>query len=288
MTTTAQAGTPSPVEHLKQAVAARQLPVRGTIVAFPHAGGGTHTFGRWRRHVPPDVNLLAVLLPGRERLIHRPPVRSLEEAVDLCTADLLRFIGTGGEGSGPSGPSGPSCPAEVPLVFYGQCSGAVLALEVARRLRAVGGPVPHLLCLASQAFPIDDGGTPEPIEVEAERLFRRSFPDVAGLPGRIAQELWAVVGGPMRQDMVLTRGYLPLTGDPLPTALTVLVGADDPELAPEQTDGWRDVVTGPFRRHVLPGGHLLSGMEEKVLAHIVADWQDAGPGAASTRTGEQA
>ncbi|MCA9990040.1 MAG: hypothetical protein KDE29_03455, partial [Anaerolineales bacterium] len=40
------------------------------LICLPHAGGGLSLFHGWRKELLPDIELWAVLLPGRESRLH--------------------------------------------------------------------------------------------------------------------------------------------------------------------------------------------------------------------------
>src|SRR5687767_3532603 len=55
------------------------------LVCFPYAGGGSTVFRPWPSALPPDVELLAVELPGRDTRFKEKPFRQLEPLVNaLC------------------------------------------------------------------------------------------------------------------------------------------------------------------------------------------------------------
>ncbi len=90
------------------------------VVAVPHAGAGAGLFFPWV-DVFESVALGAVRLPGREGRIDESPFVSLDEIAD----EIVVALGDEAE--------------RQDNVLFGHCSGAILALEVARRLSDHGG-----------------------------------------------------------------------------------------------------------------------------------------------------
>ena len=107
---------------------------RARLVCLPWAGGGAGPFREWRNLVPPETELLAVRLPGRESRLDDPPPADLAAAVSGLADDLQAL---------------PS----LPTVLFGHCSGGLLAFELVRELRRRGVELPGRLVVASCEAP---------------------------------------------------------------------------------------------------------------------------------------
>jgi hypothetical protein len=75
--TTATAATP----HRWMVTLAARPAARRRVICFPHGAGGPAAFRDWPDLLPPDLEPLAVQLPGREARTDEPPVTSLDTAV---------------------------------------------------------------------------------------------------------------------------------------------------------------------------------------------------------------
>jgi medium-chain acyl-[acyl-carrier-protein] hydrolase len=57
------------------------------LICLPYAGASAAVFHSWRRYLSPLVELYAVDLPGRGRLIGHPPITEMSELVsELASA----------------------------------------------------------------------------------------------------------------------------------------------------------------------------------------------------------
>src|SRR5579863_61378 len=87
-------------------------PVRMRLICFPYAGAGTSIFRNWAGHIPEDIEICAVQLPGKERRLGEPPSRRLP----VVAADLAGLLaGT----------------TTQPYSFFGYSLGALIAFELA-------------------------------------------------------------------------------------------------------------------------------------------------------------
>ncbi|CAM5489873.1 hypothetical protein SGRIM128S_08722 [Streptomyces griseomycini] len=78
---------------------------RHRLICFPHAGAGAGAYAEWAGLVPPDIELAAVQLPGRQNRIAEDPVTAVGPLVRVLTQALrpvldgllvLRALGRGG------------------------------------------------------------------------------------------------------------------------------------------------------------------------------------------------
>jgi surfactin synthase thioesterase subunit len=212
------------------------------IVCFPWAGAGAAPFRSWGAVLGDVATVHAVRLPGRENRRTDPPAATVAEVVGEVAAELT---GLG-----------------VPRVaLFGQCSGAILAFELARALAGSRADVEvtHLL-VASQLAPPDFAGT----DLGAQDLLQYVPAGFREEPDFVDLLLPAIAA-----DIALVSGY-----EYRPAALTmpvtVLYGADDPLVSRGRVDAWRHETTGPATFREIPGGdHLLSGAAWRTLAESV-------------------
>jgi medium-chain acyl-[acyl-carrier-protein] hydrolase len=112
------------------------------LFCFSHIGGGASSFRLWPAELPPQVGLRAVQLPGRENRLAEEPIRRMEELVEALRAGLDEEL-------------------DPPFAFFGHSLGALVAFELARRLRETGSPLPsHLFVSAHRAPQLPEGTAP--------------------------------------------------------------------------------------------------------------------------------
>ena len=106
-------------------------PVRLRLFCVPQAGCGAWSFHGWTQHLPADVEVMPIELPGRNsRMGESKDATSVaqlaSEIVDAVQALLPGGEGGGGEGQNQSNP---------PYALFGHSMGAWVVYEMAREIR---------------------------------------------------------------------------------------------------------------------------------------------------------
>src|SRR4051812_31370410 len=116
----------------------RNPAARLRLFCFSYAGGGTTIFRTWPHRLPNDVELCAVLLPGRESRLRETPFTSMPPLVEALSHALEPYL-------------------TMPFAFWGHSLGALIGFELARarRRQRLSGPV-HLFISGVGAPQIPD------------------------------------------------------------------------------------------------------------------------------------
>ena len=193
------------------------------LYCFAHAGAGASTFLSWSAAAPPDIEIAAVKLPGRESRLDEKPLTRLSEMAKLTTEALAGSAGRD-------------------FALFGHSAGGKLAIHVTANLESMG-------LLARHTFV---SGAPANVAVEPifnlahdeflEAIARRFGP----LPPQIADdpEVLRIFERPLRADLeaLATDDLPPRT---LVTPISVIRGLRDWVIKPEEMAGWRDWSPSP-------------------------------------------
>ncbi len=236
---------------------------RCRLVLIPHAGGGPSAYRSWLTDLPAGLEAGLVALPGREGRLREAPVTSMADLVANLLPRLLPYL-------------------DRPFAVYGHSMGALVAFELVRALREVGGPMPiHLFA----------GAAPAPDHRAAGDELHR-LPDLAllaavqrrygSIPPEIAAdaELRALLLPALRADLTILETYTFAAGAPLACPISTFGGTDDPTVLPAELEAWRSHSTGRFVCRMVPGDHLFVRSARPFLissiARDLAPWLTAG------------
>src|SRR5258708_10848952 len=61
---------------------------RMRLFCLPHAGGGSDTYLHWAQRLAPDIEVIAIRLPGRQSRLGAPPLRTISDIVAALLTDL--------------------------------------------------------------------------------------------------------------------------------------------------------------------------------------------------------
>lgn len=224
------------------------------LFCFPHAGAGSLAYREWGRLLPPAIQVLPVLPPGRETRLREASYTGIEPYVeDLATALAPEL--------------------RAPYALFGHSLGALVAFELARRLRADRLAAPAHLFVS---------GRIAPQLTEHRRILHR-------LPaGDLTRELAALGGIPghvdlgdhqlspllvaLRADLTVNESYAFRAEPALGTAVTALGGSTDPRVNESELAAWRTQTSGPFALRTYRGGHFYltdPGQRGALLSLIV-------------------
>ena len=232
---------------------------RMRLITFPYAGGGPSVFSAWPRSLPSDVELCAVLMPGRETRLLEAPIARWDGLIDQLIATVAPWM-------------------DRPTMFFGHSLGAIVAFELARQLPAglrplllhlfvSGRRAPHVLLNEPTTYNL-----PEP-------EFVRELKRLAGTPEEVLQspEMMEVYLPLLRADFALSETYAYQDGAPLTIPISAYGGDTDSHVSTDDVAAWRRYTIGAFRHVTLAGGHfflndnrsaLLSQLTHELHAHI--------------------
>ena len=208
------------------------------LFCFPYAGGGVASFAQWPRQLPAQIEVYALQAPGRENRLREPPLRRMGPLAERAAAAIEPY-------------------ADLPFALFGHSLGALVAFEVACRLRAAGRPLPlHLYVSGRQAPHLADSRPPMYVLPEdsflAELQRRYGGTRLMLLDDR---EMRRLLLPALRADVEVIETYRYVDQPPLDCSLSAFRGSED-ACTREGVSAWRMHVTGAFQEWTFPGGHF--------------------------------
>lgn len=227
---------------------------RLNLVCFSYAGGGPNTYRTFPAHLPPEIEVHAVQLPGRAARLTEPTLSSIDTIADAVVPALAPLWTR-------------------PFAFFGHSMGAVVAFEVARRMRAKG-PV-HLF--ASARVAPHRPHPRAPIHALPDRAFVDALRAMQGTPEEVLRdpELMALVAPALRADFKAIESYRCMSAEPLSCRISAFGGDADPDVTVDDLLAWQDHARDLVLVETVSGGHFYIDRDPAPVLRTVA--QDLAP-----------
>jgi medium-chain acyl-[acyl-carrier-protein] hydrolase len=206
---------------------------RVRLLCIGHAGSGPSFFRPWCSRLQPDVEVVRASLPGRERRHREKPLVSVDEIVEALCEAMEDYY-------------------DKPVALFGHSMGAIVAYELARRLRqqpvylfVSGRRAPHL------------PPTHEPFYTMENARLLEVLASLDGTPSQMLDEKTLSTFLPsLRADFRANETYRQTSQPRLTCPLGAYAGIEDPEVNPAEIAEWRHVTTGRYECLLFPGGHF--------------------------------
>lgn len=214
------------------------------LFCFPYAGGGAHIFRAWADHLPANIEVCPVQLPGRGTRIAELPQTDIHSLVESAAASLLPVMQEG------------------PFAFFGHSMGALVSFELARYLRRQACVEPSVLfvsgCRAPQTYSKEFRKEPSIYQL-SDPEFINELRRMGGTPAEFFAhpELVALTLPLLRADFQAVQTYVCEAVAPLHCPIVAWGGLQDSEISPEQLAMWESQTTARFSTHWLPGDHFF-------------------------------
>jgi len=209
------------------------------LFIFPYAGGSASAFRTWPDHLPPDLEVCPVQLPGREKRIREPLFSNLSHLVKTLVPVLRPYMG-------------------IPFAFFGHSLGALMGFEIARELRRQGLGSPECLFVAGHSAPQISDPEP-PLHKLPDGEFIEGLHRYNGTPDAVLQhkELMDILLPILRADFTMRESCTYMPEPPLDCPITAFGGLEEKLLQPDHVAAWKHQTTGTFHLNMFPGNHFF-------------------------------
>lgn len=219
------------------------------LICFPPAGAGPSIFNEWASLLPPSIELVGVVYPGRECRSAEPLSRSLETIAD-STAEHIAGL------------------AEMPSAFFGHSMGGYVSFEVMQRLAGSTALLDHLFL---SAVPAPHMPFPEQLHGLSESRFFRELLRLDGFPQEVLNtpELVRYALPILRADFTACETHRFNLDALCRCPLSVFGGTDDVRVTHDRLEGWRHFAGVSFSLRVFEGGHFYLRKKSVELVSLI-------------------
>lgn len=211
---------------------------RARLFCLPYAGGSAAVFRSWMAALGPELEVMAVQLPGRGWRLREAPLSDLRTLARDVAQAIVELD-------------------DIPFALFGHSMGSWLGLEVVRRLEEMGRPPLRFFASGRQAPGL--GSTHPPLSHLSDSEFveevQRRY---GGIPKEIVaeRELLELLLPALRADIAMLEAYGHRPGRPIGTPIHAIVGVSDLMVSAEEMAPWAEEAAGEFEVSTLEGGHF--------------------------------
>ena len=215
-------------------------PWAARVFCFPYAGGNPRAFLDWQPALDGEAEVLAVCTPGRWQRASEP-VPPFDELAEGAAAAIAEVAGQDAR----------------PAFLFGHSLGALVAFEVARRLRDLP-TLRHLVASGISSPSI----LPSQRVLELAKLEGKAFAEAlgffGGLPPELVhdEELHELLLPGVIADFRMAAGYRYRPAAPLAIDVTLVNGLDDPHVGAAQIEAWKQDSRSEPATRWCEGGHF--------------------------------
>ncbi|QFG24785.1 thioesterase II family protein [Actinomadura sp. WMMB 499] len=208
------------------------------LFCLPHAGGGAGAYRAWTRYLPPDVEVVAIRLPGRETAFRETPLTSVDDVVRAVVRQAAPLL-------------------DRPHAWFGHSMGAILAFEACRALRRLGLGEPARLLVSGRDAPHLPYRRPPVHAAPLPDLLARLH-DLGGTPRDLLDDPSALspLLPSLRADFAVVEGYRHRPGPPLDCPISVFAGTGDLDTTRDGLAAWRSHSGAGCVVRMFDGGHF--------------------------------
>ncbi len=235
------------IAHRKPNIASR---IR--LFCFPYAGGGASIYRSWAGLLPPSIDVFPIQLPGRENRIGTPACSCLDTLTDKLTSIIANLD-------------------DAPFALFGHSMGALIAFELARKMRERSLPGPEFLFVSGRHAPRVQGRLPSISHLRKDR-FMKGLHKYNGTPMEVLEnaELMDLVLPTLRADFRLNEEYTYIPKPPLECPISAFSGLNDTLIPKDGVLEWAFETADSFKIRMLPGDHFFLKREQLAITRYIA------------------
>ncbi|MBE9104764.1 polyketide synthase dehydratase domain-containing protein, partial [Nostoc cf. edaphicum LEGE 07299] len=221
------------------------------LFCFHHAGGNASLFRTWADHLPSNIEVFPVQLPGRRESISEQPFSQLSPLIKTLKNILNLYL-------------------DKPFAFYGHSLGSLISFELAHALRqdyklepihlfVSGSWAPHTLSTAftNKIFKISS----------LEKLL-----EIAEIPKSIQSDKLFMdeIMSVFQKDTQLFESYTYVDRGTINCPISAFGGTEDSFVSKDDLLYWNQYTSNSFTLHMLPGKHMFPISSEKSLLEAIS------------------
>lgn len=231
----------------------RKPQARVRLFCFPYAGGGASIFRAWSEHLPQDIEVCPVQLPGREDRLLEKPFANLPTLLEALVPALLPYL-------------------DMPYALFGHSMGSLISFELARYLYQMAySHLPVYLFVSGHSAPQIPDPNPPAYHL-SDSAFIEELRRLEGTPEELLQntEFLQLLMPLLRADFALCDTYKYIHGKALNCPISAFGGLQDPEVPQDGISAWCIQTSGLFQLRFFEGDHFFLHKKQNALLQALS------------------
>ncbi len=218
----------------------KSVPIYGlpTLICFPYAGGSAHIYRGWAQRFGADMEVKAVVLPGRSHRLREEPWRDWDQLLTGLHDELAPWL-------------------DAPHVMFGHSFGGRIAFEMTQMLNREGRETTRQVIISGCRSP----GYPQSLPMMhllSDHDFLDAIREMVGTPPEVLENpaIMQIMLPALRADMMLSETWGDRHSTPIRAPIHAIVGQGDAIENRASMSGWAAHTTAPFDLSEIPGTHF--------------------------------
>lgn len=222
------------------------------LFCFPYAGSSAVIFHDWANHLPQEIDVCPVQLPGRGTRHHELPFTHLAPLILALGRFLKPYL-------------------DMPYVFFGHSMGALLSFELLRELRRQRMREPLHLFVSGRGAPQIPDPNPH-LSKLPNHEFIKELRRYKGTPEVVLRnkEMMAIFFPLLRADFAVCETYVYRPQPPLDCPVTAFGGYKDETVSTGNLMSWQAQTETVFKHFLFPGDHFFIHENQQSLLQTLS------------------
>lgn len=214
-------------------------PIVHQVFCLPFAGGNANFFRHWAEHLPDNVALYALQLPGRGQFMTHNRFTSMNTLIEIVYKQLQTLIAA-------------------PYTLLGHSMGAAIGYELCWKLVEQHQLLPEKL-IVSGCLPVRIKRQAPWVHLMSTMGIVQELKILGGTSDEVLNnsDLLSLAMPTIRADFELIEKYQCVREQRLPVSACVWAGLNDIRIPLEKMSAWDSVFVTKPEHHVFKGGHMF-------------------------------
>ncbi len=223
------------------------------LFCFPYAGAGSMVYRTWPDGLPPQVEVVSILYPGRESRLRVTPCVTMQTMILALVEEILPKL-------------------DMPFAFYGHSLGGLIAFELTRELRRRQWSQPTRLFISSRRAPQLPDPNPPISHLSGDAFAQAIQKRYNGIPKIIQQDpdLMDIFLPILRADFSIFETYQYLQEPVLDIPISAYYGLQDHTITAQDVSAWQDQTHHPLSLQAFPGDHFFIQAQRLALLETLS------------------